>query len=356
MEGDAHVFEDGMPSESEQDGDSADSEVEDREVAKIMRTIKGLQKSGSDSVRDVSAARERLKSTALVPIELPADAPAEHPALMEAIALYDKNLVPDEAFRAMVEGEEAHFRELIQRGGMLNRSRPNDVERPYYPACYEPAHDQMHRDLTGQSGRPGRYQMMGLRGGDKEGLVAWMTFRLPPRTGCAEEAEEAYQGYMRKVFSHVKLRGITREALPPFSSMMEIDTINVKSGWKGAGTKLLAETLGHLHASEGEECPQHIYYYRFSRLSLRQPVIGAETRLFSGGENTSSAQLFSACGFDHIGHRQRESEVVAREVANINSPHVVVLNPMWEYGLAQFTTAQELAERRLERFYGVRNS
>lgn len=356
MTGDEHVFDDGISFGPEQDHASAEA-AEYQAVDEIMQRIESLQKSGSDSVRDVSAARERLKGTALVPIELPADAPAEHPALLEAIRLYDENLVPDGAFRAMVEGEEAHFRELIQRGGMLNRSRPNAKEKPFYEkvGCNESVHDQMHRDLTGQSGRPGRYQLMGLRDDDQQ-LVAWMTYRLPPRSGCPAKAEEAYEKYLKRIFNphHVKLRGITKEELPPFSSMMEIDTINVRKGWEGAGTKLLAETLGHLEASEGSDCPKHIYYYRFSRLSLRQPVIEAETRLFSGGENTSSAQLFSSCGFDHIGHRWNESEVVAREVANISEPNVVVINPMWEYGLAQFATAQELAERRLDRFYGVK--
>lgn len=356
MEGDEHVFDDGMPFGSEQDRASAE-DAEYQAVNEIIQRIQDFQKSGSDSVRDVSTTRERLKSTSLVPIELPKNAPAEHPALMEAICLYDGNLVPDDAFRAMVEGEEAYFRELIQRGGMLNRSRPNARELSYYPAGYESVHDQMHRDLTGQSGRVGRYRMMGLRGGEKNELVAWMTYRLPPASADVSASSDvhSYEEYLQRVFKSVKLRGLTKEQLlSSFPTMMEIDTINVKAGWQGAGTKLMAGTLKHLQETEGGHCPRYIYYYRFSRLSLRQPIIGNAEQLFSGGENPSSAQLFTACGFDHIGHRQSKCEVVAREVANIGTQeNVVLINPMWEYGMAQFSTAQELTEKRLERFYGV---
>ncbi|MDD5041873.1 MAG: hypothetical protein PHX87_05630 [Candidatus Peribacteraceae bacterium] len=329
---------------------SDESEQEGLAVEEVIRRISALQDPGS--VRNVLAARERLNGTRIVPMEFPADATAEHPLLMEGIALYDENLVPDEAFRAMVEGEEARFRELIQRGGMLNRSRPNAAERPYYPQHkYESVHDQMHRDLTGQSQRPGRYRMMGLRS-EKDALVAWMTYRLPPYVGSSAEDMAGYASYMHRIWKPVKLRGISRDQLPPFETLMEIDTINVRDGWQGGGTKLLAETLEHLRKTEGNDCPQNIYFYRFSRLSLRQPLIEASARQFSGGENTSSSQLFTSCGFDHIGHRQCENEIVAREVANTGTQNVVVLNPMWEYGMAQFQTAHELAERRLEKFYG----
>lgn len=351
MEGDDLASNDGISDGSEHDHTTpeSDSDEEGEAIDRILQSIGSIQ--GTGPVRDILAARERLCAAQLAPIDLPADAPAEHPLLMEAINLYDDNLVPEEAFRAMIEGEEALFRELIQRGGMLNRSRPNAVERPYYPSDYESVHDQMHSDLTGQSGRPGRYRLMGLRSGTGE-LVAWMTYRLPPCSSSSFRAKREYGAHVKQVFSRVTLRGIKRYDLPQHFSMMEIDTINVRKGWEGAGTKLLAGTLKTVQENE-KECPRYIYFYRFSRLSLKQPNFGAEKNLFSGGENPSSAQLFTSCGFDHIGHRQDEHEVVAREVSNIAAPSVVVLGPMWEYGIGAFETARELSERRLHRFYGA---
>ncbi|MFH1444528.1 MAG: hypothetical protein ABIG34_04010 [Candidatus Peregrinibacteria bacterium] len=357
---DEHVFTGRVPDEQEppETGDlSNEDEEEDGDaVEHILQTLAGIQAGGPTAVRDILIARKRLRNTHLELINIGADAPAEHPQLMGAINLYDANLVPDEAFRALVEGEEAVFREFIHRGGMLNRSRPNAVERPYYADDYESVYDQMHRDLTGQSGRPGRYQLVALHSETGE-MVAWLTYRLPPAGNCSPRESREYASHVRRIFHQVKLRGMNQTDLPPFETMMEMDTINVRKGWEGAGTKIIAETLSYLEETEGEHCPRSIFFYRFSRLTLKQPIIAEGAWQFSGGENTSSAQLLTSCGFDHIGHRINKGEIVAREIANFApQSNVVVLEPMWEYGLSRkFDTVQELAGRRLDRYYGVEN-
>ncbi|MBU0766257.1 hypothetical protein KKF55_00515 [Patescibacteria group bacterium] len=327
---------------------------DEEEARRTLEKISQIERLGEDANGEaertrIEERRAKLRRTILVNLSVSSEwNPEDEKTFNEILELYERNLIPERAFYHMVQGEDADFRKTIYRGGMLNRAVPTEKERVYYSRNYETVADQMLLDLIGYSKRPGRYSMTGLR--DEDGkLVASASYRLPPK-----ENKEEYIEYLRRVFSKVNLHNIDREELESrFDSMMEVDTINVDRCFRGGGTKILADTFNRIHIQEGGAVPKWVFYYRHSILKLLNPSYASNYGSgFSAGENTASAQLFSRIGFDTLGYRKEDEEIVAREVSNIDGD-VVVFQPTWDYGMALIDTAECLARRRYENILGM---
>lgn len=346
----------GPPEAHPQEGDVLDQVG--RAQMEVLAHLRDLQGEPPAEMRRLFRQRQErrdcLQRTQFVPLELPPDATLEHPLLREIMELYNELLVPDSVFASMAKGheEDAEVRAQLFKGGMLNRGEPTTRELQHYPSGYEPVAQQILEDLTGRSGRPGRYRMVGLRDDADGALVATLSYRLPP---LSEGKKGAYRNYLEHTaFKGVRLltQSMSLDVLRTrFDGMMEFDTINCQRSFRGGGTKLMTLALRDIAARE-DPMPTWIFYYRFGMLSFErsegQPC-ALRGEQFSGGINSASGQLFADCGFDDIGYRADSEERVVRNVPGMG---IVIINPTWQYGHARFQTALDLSGRRLDKIMG----
>lgn len=249
------------------------------------------------------------------------------------------------------EWNMADFESLLNKGGMLNRWHPTPGERMEYPKEYESPRDQMRSELRHESPVPGRFFVMGLRAPDGT-LASAMSYRLPyPGDNISQHA--AYAKYLMQRFNRLDSidEKSLRHAYRVLPGTMEFDTLNVRAGWKGAGTRQFAEVLRHVAATEATP-PSHAFLYRCCG-------IGAACRsladAFIVGKNHPSEKLVHGCGFHDIGIQrpQHEQDAIAREVLlpDGQTSQVIRAWVQWMYGWGPFRIIHQSAENRLRLLY-----
>ena len=312
-----------------------------KELARqAAQNVTNQKKDMTDRMRGVTNDREEeeheqyfemVKNAELVALSI--DSP-ESPILREIETIYTANLVPDMAFYYLLQGEQANFLEHLRRCGMLNQWAPLPGELSRYPRNYQTVRDKMTADMLGRS--PGEYRVFGLRAGNGS-LIAWISLRLPPRDA---RSQKSYATYIRRALEHVNFDMGWQTILKNqgYGTLVEIDTINARPDYRGAGTRMLLEGLKRLAEEQREHNP--FFYYRFGELRLQgQQRVGAP--------NDASANLFHHFGCTDIGYREQSRECVVRTVPNVR--RAVMAHPKWRYGYsASIENAIACGEHRWE--------
>ena len=303
----------------------------------------------ADSMQSIlsSEQAERVNNLKFVELTLDPEHPMESPAYRQIKHLYESNLVPDEAFIALEHGDAEKFRRMLRRGGMLNRFAPNAEEYALYPDGYETVSDQLIADMTGKSGRPGEYRVFGLAEEGAENPVhAYVSLRMPP----VDPAERAmYAQFLRRMLvgerndENALIRGkemhyeswwnidyMVREQLPNWA---EIDTINVKNGYRGASFRLLHNVVKRLEEERGQEqLPGGVFCYRFNGAFAKFAGPSGNGQQIPIGRNIASAKLFEeddTLQFRKFAERYDQNERVVRQIESEGAEYQFV--PLWTY-------------------------
>lgn len=284
---------------------------------------------------------ERVRALEFFELHLDPEKPHESPELLQHEELYNMHLLSDEALLRLTHGDESLYEEEMFRGRMMNRIRPLPREEAAYreiyervnrrshdPIEYESVWDQHVSDLLGTSNRPGKYRFFGLRNPANGRLAASLTMRLPPKNDGSEMAAywEASNAWLQRIqFQQGWDDNPTYLQIPQTG---EIDTIISDSAFRGAGLRLVYETLARLQ-DEGA-LPEHLMYYRSNGIVMKDH----DGERHPTGVNSSSYVFFvKKLGFTDMGDRSDEHDVMVREL--LPGGELFVAKTRWTFGRAR---------------------
>lgn len=311
--------------------------VSDSALRLIMETARHSEQSRK--LVEQAENAERVRKLEFFELHLDPDAPHESPDLLQHETLYNMHLLSDEALLRLSQGDESLYEEEMFRGRMMNRIRPLPREEEEYRALYERVNkkcrnpipyetvwEQHVADLLGSSDRPGRYRFFGLRDPAGHGkLVASLTMLLPPP--AQDPHMEAYCEAARKWLKRIHFQQ-GWDSAPTFQQIPqtgEIDTIISDPAFRGAGMRLVYETLARLQ-DEGV-LPEHLMYYRSNGIVMRD----REGARHPTGVNSSSYAFFvKKLGFTDMGDRSDSHDVMVREI--VPGGELFVAKTRWTFG------------------------
>lgn len=358
-----------MTSNTPQSGDSPENEDNDEILRRVREFLYPETEvhAQSGAIEHVSAeSRKKLHQISSQPhrsfppekierlrrleprfLKLDERCPEISPDLLQMERVYTQNLVPDEAFIALENKDIFKFEQEVRRGGMLNRFKPDLMERENYPDDYESVRDQIINDLLpdpanpelSRSGRPGKYYVRGLFDGDM--LRAYLSFRVPPHPSdfstneIYEEQMKAYKKHLEKILFDPELVATGQmqyesywnpeKTLRQLPSLWELDTYSVESGWGGAAAILTRDVLQFVKDRYGA-FPAGMYCYRFKGL----PYVDDESgQTLPQGENRASRIFLEDIGFRNMATRYAKADVVWRHLRYDDECHMY--KPGWQF-------------------------
>lgn len=304
-----------------------------RLLAESARTSEAARK-----IREQAEQAERVRSLEFFELQINPQSPEQSVDLLQHEELYNQHLLSDEAIARLMQGDESLYEEEMFLGCMMNRIKPLPREEAKYREIFEKANSESHNpipyesvwdqhiaDLVGAPGRMGRYRFFGMRDPATRKLVASLTLRQPPK-----EYGDARTNYMldtEKAFQRVQFQpgwdeGQTIAQIPETG---EIDTIIADREFRGAGMRLVYETLAQLQ--DEHDLPEHLMYYRSNGIAVEGP----EGEVYPPGVNSSSFVFFvKKLGFTDMGDRSDAHDVMVREV--VPGGELFIAKTRWTFG------------------------
>lgn len=311
--------------------------------AQPVSALVGNERRTVASVLNLTEHTEKLKNLKPRLLEISPDAPLESPDLRQLETLYTANLVPDQTIEAFLNGHMLQFKMgLERRGGMLNRFQPTEREMKEYAAGYTSVRDQLALDMLGLSGKPGKYQVMGMFD-DEQKLRAYLSFRTPPQQSEGQEKLEEYERYLRAILLMEQMHYRHDWNMPRFErglgNMWEFDTINVDAEWNGAAPIVVRAALQHMKNEFGK-LPGAAYCYYFRGLRFEGNAESMQTHGWDiVGENSRSRRFLGHIGFDEMA--VRSNGLNDRIIRELPDGQVMDSASEWGYMYGSPTTLQK---------------
>ncbi|HVW66542.1 MAG TPA: hypothetical protein VHA78_02305 [Candidatus Peribacteraceae bacterium] len=277
-------------------------------------------------------------------------------------ALYEANAVPTSTFEDLEAEQYQKVQARMSRGGMVHLFDPsrsdirivqNIVRGNADLKNYKTPKQQLLENMTGRNGMAGRYETLGMFENGTDRLLAWISYRLPPRKPVVSESEHPeiwteyrhrLEKYARQVIHFFEKKAQMdrdcdmQEIIEHAATTMEIDTINASV--PGAGTPIVDRLLAAVHAQYPEMT--HIYLVRYSNMR----IVGRKPRDMP---NDASGDFFRIRGFVSEGHVFDKDEVAWRQTQH----GFVVVRPKWIVMCAEFADARAASHKEWEKLCAI---
>lgn len=269
--------------------------------------------------------------------------------------IYHSHTLPASVFEDLRDRKYEKVQQIVARGAMVHLFAPTHEEiRQVQKALgwsktrrrkYKSPMQQLRENLSGRNGMAGEYRVLGMFDESGTVLLAWVSFRLPPKkpTVAEENDPEAWNAYRKDMKKYEQQvidffekkaqmdQGCDMDEIRTHAgATMEIDTIS--SDVPGGGTAIMNQLLETVH----EEYPglKQIYLVRYGDMR----IVGQKPRDMP---NYASGKFFRQRDMVSEGHIFDKDEVAWRKADD----GFIFVHPKWIVMRGEFADAH-IASRR----------